>query len=303
MAEIGFIGLGHMGFQMARRLIEAEHQLVVFDTRQEVVNEFAALGARAASSPRQVADHAETVLASLPSLQASLEVATGADGIIAGQRVERFVDLSTVGAQLAERISARLATRDIVAIDCPVSGGVAGAQRGTLALMVSGPAADVDVIRPLLDVLGNVFFIGEKPGSAQTMKLANNLLAATSLAATSEAVVMGVKAGLDPAVMIEVFNAGSGATHASRDKFPRAILPRTFDYGFATGLMVKDVRLCLQEAQAAGLSMEIAEAVGRLWELVLRETGPESDFTSVIKPIEAAAGVVVGVAVGTERPS
>ena len=139
-----------------------------------------------------------------------------------------------------------------------------------------------------------MFFIGEKPGSAQTMKLANNLLSATAMVATSEAVVMGVKSGLDPAVMIDVINAGSGLNTASRDKFPRSILPRTFDFGFATGLMVKDVRLCLEEMKALGLSMEVAEAVGRLWEVVIREMGPESDFTSAIKPIEKAAGVVVG---------
>ncbi len=126
------------------------------------------------------------------------------------------------------------------------------------------------------------------------MKLVNNLLAATALAATSEVVVMGVKAGLDPSVMIEVINAGSGATNASRDKFPKSILPRSFDYGFATGLMVKDVRLYLEEAEALGLPTEVAAAVGRLWELVLREEGgPESDFTTAIKPIEAAAGVIV----------
>jgi 3-hydroxyisobutyrate dehydrogenase-like beta-hydroxyacid dehydrogenase len=106
--------------------------------------------------------------------------------------------------------------------------------------------------------------------------------------------VLGVKAGLDPAVMIDVFNAGSGATHASRDKFPRAVLPRTFDYGFATGLMVKDVRLCLEQVESLGLSMEIAEAVRRVWEVALLETGADSDFTSVIKPMEEAAGVVVG---------
>jgi 3-hydroxyisobutyrate dehydrogenase-like beta-hydroxyacid dehydrogenase len=104
---------------------------------------------------------------------------------------------------------------------------------------------------------------------------------------------MGVKAGLDAAVMIDVLNAGSGATHASRDKFPRSILPRTFDYGFATGLMVKDVRLYVDEAQTLGVSMEVAEAVARLWETVLNELGPESDFTAAIKPIEQAAGVVV----------
>ena len=186
--------------------------------------------------------------------------------MIAGQRAKRFVDLSTVGAQTAVQIHDLLAERDIGQVDCPVSGGVGGAQKGTLALMGPGPQPHVAAVRPALDALGNVFFIGERPGLGQTMKLANNLLAATSLAATSEAVVLGVKAGLDPAVMIEVFNAGSGATHASRDKFPRAVLPRTFDYGFATGLMVKDLRLCLEQVEALGLSMEIAKAVGRVWE-------------------------------------
>jgi 3-hydroxyisobutyrate dehydrogenase-like beta-hydroxyacid dehydrogenase len=282
-----------MGFRMARRLVDAGYHVIAFDTRPEAAEQLVSMGAHAASSPRDVADRAETVLASLPSLQASLDVATGVGGVIHGARVKRFVDLSTVGARTAARIADLLAQRGIAQIDSPVSGGVAGAHNGTLALMVSGPRAEVESARPALEVLGRVFVIGEQPGSAQTMKLANNLLAATTLAATSEAVVMGVKAGLDPAVMIEVFNAGSGSTHASRDKFPRAVLPRTFDFGFATGLMVKDVRLCVEEAKAAGLSLEIAEAVERVWEVVLRETGADSDFTSVIKPIEKAAGVVV----------
>jgi 3-hydroxyisobutyrate dehydrogenase-like beta-hydroxyacid dehydrogenase len=292
--DIGFIGLGRMGFQMARRLVAAGHQVVVFDTRAEVVADLVALGAQTAASPKDAGDRAETVLASLPSVQASFDVATGPQGVIAGRRVQRFVDLSTVGAQAAERIHGLLAQRGITGIDCPVSGGVGGATNGTLALMVSGPADQADVVRPILEVLGTVYFIGEQPGSAQTMKLANNLLAATTLAATAEAVVLGVKAGLDPAVMIDVFNAGSGATHASRDKFPRAVLPRTFDFGFATGLMVKDVRLCLEQVAALGLSMEITEAVGRVWETTLRTQGAESDFTAVIKPMEDAAGVTVG---------
>jgi 3-hydroxyisobutyrate dehydrogenase-like beta-hydroxyacid dehydrogenase len=292
--DIGFIGLGKMGLPIARRLIEAGHSLVVFDQRKEAVDRLVALGAEAASSPKDVADRAETVLASLPSLQASLEVATGSGGVIEGKRVKRFIDLSTVGSPMAVRIFDLLAKRDIVQLDCPVSGGVGGAEKGTLAVMVSGPRADFEKAKPALDIIGKVFFIGEKPGSAQTMKLANNLLSATAVAATSEAVVMGVKSGLDPAVMIEVINAGSGMNTASRDKFPRAILPRSFDYGFATGLMVKDVRLCLEEMRALGLSMEVAEAVGRLWEVVIRQMGAESDFTSAIKPIEQAAGVVVG---------
>ncbi|MGC1560808.1 MAG: NAD(P)-dependent oxidoreductase [Bradyrhizobium sp.] len=292
--QIGFIGLGNMGFPMARRLIEARHHLVVFDQRTQTMDKLVALGAQAASSPKDVADRAETVMASLPSLQASLDVATGKDGVIEGKCVRRFVDLSTVGSHMAVRIHDLLAKRNIVQLDSPVSGGVGGAEKGTLAVMVSGPRADFEAVKGALDAIGKVFFIGEKPGSAQTMKLANNLLSATAVVATSEAVVMGVKAGLDAAVMIDVINAGSGMNTASRDKFPRSILPRTFDFGFATGLMVKDVRLCLEEAKSLGLSMEVAEAVGRLWEVVIREMGAESDFTSAIKPIEEAAGVVVG---------
>jgi 3-hydroxyisobutyrate dehydrogenase-like beta-hydroxyacid dehydrogenase len=292
--DIGFIGLGNMGSPMARRLIEAGHQLIVFDQRKEALAKLVVLGAKAASSPKDVADRAETVMASLPSLQASLDVATGKDGVIEGKRVRRFVDLSTVGSRMATRIHDILASRNLVQLDSPVSGGVGGAEKGTLAVMVSGPRADFEAVKPALEVVGKVFFIGEQPGSAQTMKLANNLLSATAVVATSEAVVMGVKAGLDPAVMIDVINAGSGMNTASRDKFPRSILPRTFDFGFATGLMVKDVRLCLEEAKSLGMSMEVAEAVGRLWEVVIREMGAESDFTSVILPIEKAAGVVVG---------
>ena len=292
--EIGFIGLGNMGFPMARRLIQGNHRVVAFDTRSEALDRAVALGAHAASSPKEVADRAETVLASLPSPTASLEVATGRTGVIEGSRVQRYVDLSTIGSRTAVQIHDRLAERNIVAIDSPVSGGVSGAEKGTLAVMVSGPRNEFDVIRTALEAIGRPFYIGDKPGSAQTMKLANNILAANVLVATAEVVVMGVKSGLDPAVMIDVLNAGSGGTSASRDKFPRAILPRTFDYGFATGLMVKDLRLYIDEAKALGVPVDVAETIGRLWEIAARDEGPDSDFTTVIKPFEKAADVIVG---------
>jgi 3-hydroxyisobutyrate dehydrogenase-like beta-hydroxyacid dehydrogenase len=285
---IGFIGLGNMGFPIAARLVAARHNVVAFDTRTDAVDRL--VGAQGASSAKEVADRAETVMASLPSLQASREVASEVAG---GSRVRRFVDFSTVG-QTAIEVHDLLATRGIVAIDSPVSGGVSGAEKGTLAVMVSAPRAEFEQLLPVYEIIGRPFYLGDKPGSAQTMKLVNNLLAATGLIATCEAVAMGVKAGLDASVMIDVLNAGSGGTNASRDKFPRSILPRTFDYGFATGLMVKDVRLYLDEAQTLGVSMEVAEAVARLWEVVIDELGPESDFTAAIKPIERAAGVVVG---------
>ena len=183
--DIGFIGLGRMGFPMARRLIEAGHRLIVFDTQPAAIDRLVALGARAGASPRHIADEVETVMASLPSLQASLDVATGTGGVIEGARVRRFVDLSTVGSQMAVKIHGLPAKRNIVQIDSPVSGGVGGAEKGTLAVMASGPRAEFEAVRAALGVIGKVFFIGEKPGSGQTMKLANNFLSATAMLATS----------------------------------------------------------------------------------------------------------------------
>ena len=231
--EIGFIGLGKMGFPMARRLIEAKHQLTVFDTRKEAVHKLVAMGAQAATSPKDIADRCETVMASLPSLQASLEVATGSGGVIDGKRVKRFIDLSTVGSHMATKIHGLLAKKNIVQLDSPVSGGVGGAEKGTLAVMVSGPRADYETAKPALDVIGKVFFIGEKPGSAQTMKLANNFLSATADRGNLRSRGDGRQGGpRSVTVMIDVINSGSGLNTASRDKFPRAILPRSIRLRF-----------------------------------------------------------------------
>ena len=291
--DIGFIGLGNMGQPMSRRLIEAGHRLTVYDPRREAVAALTALGAQAAGSAAEVADRVETVMASLPTPDIVRAVATGDHGVIHGKRVRRFVDLSTTGAPVAKEVAAALARRNVVQLDSPVSGGVAGAVKGTLAVMVSGPAADIELVTPALAAFGRVFVVGDQPGLAQTMKLANNFLSATALAATAEAVVMGVKAGLDPTVMIEVINAGSGRNTASTDKFPKAILPRTFDAGFATALMLKDMRLCLAEAKALGVPMEVMSAVGRQWELTSAEIGADRDFTTIVQPIERRAGVTV----------
>ena len=292
--HIGFIGVGNMGAPMARRLIEAGHKLIVYDTRNDAVAPLVALGAQVAASPADVADRAETVMASLPSLPISKKVAIGEGGVIQGKRVKRFVDLSTTGSHVAAEIFAELAKKNIVQIDSPVSGGVGGANKGTLAVMVSGPQADIAVVKDALAVLGRVFVIGDKPGMAQTMKLANNFLSATAMAATSEAVAMGVKAGLDPAVMIDVINAGSGRNTASDGKFPQTILPRTFNYGFATALMLKDVRLCAEEARNFGVPDQVMSAVLDQWEITNSEFGGDSDFTAIVQMIERRAGVTIG---------
>jgi 3-hydroxyisobutyrate dehydrogenase-like beta-hydroxyacid dehydrogenase len=297
--DIGFIGLGNMGFHMARRLVEAGHRLTVYDTRREAIDRLVARGATAAASPRQIADRVETVMASLPTPDVVLAVATGENGVAQGQRVRRFVDLSTTGSRMASRIFEALKARNIVQIDSPVSGGVSGAEKGTLAVMVSGPRAEVDTLEPALEVFGKVFFIGERPGAGQTMKLANNVLSATAMAATSEAIVMGVKAGLDPRLMVDVINAGSGRNTATESKFPRNVIPRSFDLGFTNGLMMKDVNLCLSEAKALGVPMEVISAVAKLLQQACDEIGPDSDLTTIVQPVERRAGVEVRAGPGS----
>lgn len=295
---IGFIGLGNMGAHMARRLVAAGHTVVVYDTRQQAIGNLTALGAIAARSPAEVADAAETVMASLPTPDVVLQVATGPQGVIEGKRVRRFVDLSTTGAVMAQRIFSMLGKRDIVQIDAPVSGGVSGAERGTVAIMASGPRAEIAAIEPVLASIGKLFVISERPGAGQTMKLCNNVLSAAAMAATSEAMVMGVKAGLDPRTMLDVINASSGRSTATEHKFPKNVLPGTFDLGFTAGLMMKDVDLWLAEAQSLGLPMPIIEAVAALLKLTCEELGPDKDVTAIVQPVENRAGVMVRAPLG-----
>jgi 3-hydroxyisobutyrate dehydrogenase-like beta-hydroxyacid dehydrogenase len=291
---IGFIGVGRMGQPMASRLIAAGHPVVAYDVQGQALSAIAVKGAETASSPAEVAARAEIVMVSLPVPTVVQEVALGEQGVAGGSRVRVFVDLSTTGPRVAKTIAAALAERGITAIDAPVSGGVAGAVKGTLAVMTSGPKPECDRLKPILEAIGKVFYIGPEPGMGQMMKLINNLLSATATAATSEAVVLGVKAGLDPHVMIDVINAGSGRNTATEDKFPRAILPRSFDYGFALGLMTKDVKLCIDEADALAVPMWIGQAVKQLWLYGLGQGGPDQDFTALITHIEKWSGVTVG---------
>lgn len=291
--HVGFIGLGNMGAPMASRLLDAGYRLTVHDVRKASVDALVAKGAAAAASPAAVASAVDTVLLSLPDPSIVREVALGANGVIAGSTVKTLLDLSTTGATAAREIAAALAARGIVAVDAPVSGGIAGAVKGTLAVMVACPKALYAELEPMLKHIGKVFFIGERPGMGQTMKLANNLLSATATAATAEAMVFGVKAGLDPAVMCEVINAGSGRNTASQDKFPNQVLTRKFSQGFTTGLMYKDVRLCLEEAQAAGVPMPVSTGVRAMWGRANDELGAGSDITALVQLLERAAGVEV----------
>jgi 3-hydroxyisobutyrate dehydrogenase-like beta-hydroxyacid dehydrogenase len=290
---VGFVGVGRMGGPMSSRLIDAGYSLCVFDTNADAVKPLVARGAKSAASAAEVASQAQTVLMSLPTPNIVQLVSLGEKGITHGSRVKTVVDLSTSGPGMAHIVASGLADRGITLVDSPVSGGVAGAKAGTLAVMVACPKNAFGDVEPILKNFGRIFYTGEKPGLAQTAKLANNLLAAAALVVSSEALAMGVKAGLDPKVLIDIINAGSGRNSATQDKFPRSILPRTFDFGFATGLSYKDVRLCVDEAEALGVPMVVGAAVRQMLAVTNAKYGPSSDFTCIAKVIEEWAGIEI----------
>jgi 3-hydroxyisobutyrate dehydrogenase-like beta-hydroxyacid dehydrogenase len=290
-ASIGFVGLGQMGGPMSRRLLAAGYRLVVYDLRAEAMAALVGEGVEAAGSPAEVAGRAEIVLVSLPTPEVVRAVALGPQGLIRGGALRTYVDLSTSGQAVAAEVAAALAERGIATLDAPVSGGVRGAVAGTLAVMVAGAGPELERARALLEVFGRVFHVGEQPGLGQLMKLANNFLSATAIVATAEAVVLGFKGGLDPAIMLEVINASTGRNTATEDKFPRQVLTGRYAAGFTTGLLTKDLGLCAAAAEALGVPMPVAAAVHARWQRAVAELGAAGDITRIVALIEGDAGV------------
>lgn len=291
MSKIGFIGLGRMGAGMCARLCAAGLPVVVHDVSQDAIAAMVAAGAEAAESARDVASRAEIVLVSLPMPDIVHEVLLGVNGVADGGGVKIVVDLSTSGPAMAQRLAEGLAAHGIASFDAPVSGGIAGARDGKLSLMASGPEAQWPQVEAILQHFGKVFYMGETPGAGQTMKLVNNLLGATAIAVTAEGMTMGIKAGLDPAKMIDVLNQSTGINSATRDKWPRSVLPRTFDFGFAAALSHKDMRLCIDEAEALGVRLPIGTHVRDLLKRVLDEVGQDADFTAMALVVEGDNGL------------
>lgn len=293
--KLGFIGIGDMGAPMSKRLLAAGYQLVAFDVREEATAALAALGAEVAANAKAVADAAETVIVSLPTPDVVRHVALGPNGIIDGAKIRNYVDLSTTGAVMAKEIAAELSTKEIQCLDAPVSGGSRGAEAGTLALMVSGPKALYETMVPAFEAIGkNLFYLGEAPGLGQTMKLTNNYLSATANIATAEAMVMGVKAGLDPAVMVDVFNASSGRNDSTMNKVPNSILNRRFDKSMKQRLLYKDVKLCMAEAEAMDVPMWLGNSVKQVLAFAVSQGSGDEASVALIKYNEQWTGVTVG---------
>lgn len=290
---LGFVGLGQMGRPMAGRLLAAGYRLLVLDREPRAVAALVEAGATAAESPAQMAETATHVLLSLPDGAVVQEVVEGAQGLVRGGALRCVIDFSTIGPRAASRAAARLAENGIDHVDAPVSGGTAGARDGRLSIMAACPSTVLARDHAILERFGKVFHVGEAAGQAQIMKLANNLLNVAAIALTSEAMVMGAKAGLDCAQMLEIINASTGRNSATMDKFPRAVLPGTFDFGFATGHAYKDVGLCIDEAEAMGIPMVVGAAVRQMLSITNAQYGPQSDFTSVCRVVEGWAGAEV----------
>lgn len=292
--SIGFVGVGRMGARMVARLIKTGYPLTIYDTNKAAMAPLVEMGAKVADSPAAAASAAEIVFASVPTPPIVHAVALGPNGVVEGSRAKIFIDVSTTGATVAKAVAEGLAVKGIIAVDAPVSGGIAGAEKGTLAVMLSCPERILSTVKPVLEVLGKIFVVGTQPGQGQTMKLLNNLLSASAMAITSEAVAMGVKAGLDPTLIVDVFNAGTARNSATQDKMKQHVISRSFSYGFGIGLLNKDIRLCMAEADALGVPMVVGSAVRQLLSISTATEGMDADMTAMAKTVEAWAGVQIG---------
>jgi len=276
----GFLGLGNMGSPMAAHIAAAGFDVVGFDaagTKDRLPE-----GVRGADSVADVVRAADTVFLSVPDGRVTLAIAEQIAGL-ADRRATVVIDLSTVGPVAARQAAAVLADAGVTYADGPVSGGVAGARGRTISLMFGGPTELFESHREVLaSFAGNVFHVGEEAGQGQAMKLLNNFLSATALAATSEAFALGQAYGLGLETMLEVVNVSTGRNSATYDKFPNRVLTGTYDTGFHTRLMAKDVRLFNSVAGEAGTLHEVSAAVGHVWN-ACEDAMPASDFSEIWK--------------------
>ena len=258
---IGWIGIGSMGHRMSRHLATAGHPLVVADATS---TERAPPDSVIAKSNAEVAERAGTVILSLPDGKVSETVAREL-AAAPKRKVKTVIDTSTIGPKAAEAAASLLATAGIEYIDAPVSGGTSGADKATIAIMVACSRESFERFKPLLSLMGKPFYVGPKPGQGQAVKVLNNFLSATALAATSEAIAFGTKQGIDMKVILDIVNASSGRNSATDDKFLNRIMHGRFDAGFAAKLQLKDIRLYLENARASGIADEIGTTVVDVW--------------------------------------
>jgi 3-hydroxyisobutyrate dehydrogenase len=295
--RVGFVGLGNMGLPMSGRLVEAGYDVIAFDLAPEARERAAAAGATPTDVVTGVAE-AEIVILMLPNSAIVTQVL--------GELTPRMapgtlvIDMSSSEPGRTRELAAELEAAGLRMIDAPVSGGVKGAVAGKLTVMAAGAEADLDRATPVLEVLGRVVRAGTV-GAGHAIKALNNLLSATHLWVTSEAIAAGERFGLDPATMLDVFNGSSGKSGSTENKWPNFILPGTFDSGFGLRLMLKDMKIAVAMAADTGAVHALGEAAVELWEKAAADLEPTADHTEVAAWIESASATTSADVAGSAQ--
>lgn len=284
---IGFIGLGRMGGPMARLLIMGGHQVLGFDLAPDALTRLAEAGGTAVHSAGDAAA-ADLVVLMLPDSNVVASVLHD-DAVAAAFRPGSIViDMSSSEPVRTRELAAELAQRGVRLVDAPVSGGVRGAEAGKLTIMVGGDVETVDRVMPVLELLGKPVRAGDV-GAGHAVKALNNLMSATHLWVTSEVMTAGQKFGLDPEVMLSVFNGSSGRSGSTENKWPNFVLPGGFDSGFGLRLMLKDMRIATELARAVGVEATLGDEAVELWARAADDLDPAADHTEVARWIASAS--------------
>jgi len=291
---VGFIGLGVMGAPMAGNLVEAGHSLVVHSRSPEPVDALAEAGAETAQSPREVAERADVVITMLPDSPAVEAVVFGDDGVLAGaSEGDLLVDMSTIHPTVSVAIAQAASERGVAALDAPVSGGDVGAQNGALSIMVGGAAEDFERARPLFDVLGKTIVHVGEAGAGQVVKACNQVVVAVTIAAVSEALVLGSKAGVDPEQILDVLGgglAGNKVMEMRRSNF----LEHDFTPGFRIDLHHKDLNIALESGDAYGVPLAVTSVVQQYMRALRAKGHGGDDHSGLLQLVEELADHRIG---------
>src|ERR671916_2012477 len=283
---VGFIGLGIMGKPMAKNLIEAGHDLVVYNRTQEKAEELAGDGATVAGSPREVAEQSDVIITMLPDSPQVEEVLTGEDGVLEGiKEGALIVDTSTISPVVTEELAAKVAEKGASMLDAPVSGGDVGAIEGTLSIMVGGSEEDFERARPLFEAMGKTIVHVGGSGAGQVTKAANQVVVALAIEAVSEALVLGSKGGVAPEKILDVLGgglAGNKVMEVKREKF----LSHDFSPGFRSELHHKDLGIALAAGRAYGVVLPVTALVDQMLLSMKNKGWGGEDHSALLRVVE-----------------
>lgn len=285
--KIGFIGLGVMGKNMAENILENGYELNVYDVVEELVEEFGKKGASVCKSPSEVASKSDVIMTSLPNSQIVTNVILGKNGVLQGAKSDAIIiDLSSITPKTIQYIAKEAEKSGVEVVDAPVSGGSIGAKNGTLTIMAGGKKEVVDSVSEILKSIGKTIYYVGSVGSGDTVKLVNNLLLGANMAAVSEALALGIKAGMDPDILFQVISKSSGNSYAFTSKYEKFIKERNFNPGFMVDLQYKDLQLAIDTAKDLKIPLVIGNLTQQLYEMARSEGMGKEDISALVKVYE-----------------